>query len=149
MWKCGFWKTHTGPFFFDKYVTCETYLNMLRDKLMPQIECLGRGVQPFAIPDRITFINMKYGRQWVRVVFMRYIKLKNGFYPVYVKLHIHSITLCESPSRLLRIVSTDFLALRLFCFNICQHGCQILNFKLHVDGRKACSRSAVGCALLA
>jgi len=35
-------------------------------------------------------------------------------------------------------VSTDFLALRLFCFNICQHGRQILYFKLglHVDGRK-------------
>jgi len=41
-----------------------------------------------------------------------------------------------SPPRLLRIVSTDFLALRLFCFNIRQHGCQILYFKLHVDGRK-------------
>jgi len=39
-----------------------------------------------------------------------------------------------SPSRLLRIVSTDFLAFRLFCFNICQHGCQILYFKLHVVG---------------
>jgi len=37
---------------------------------------------------------------------------------------------------LLRIVSTDFLALRLFCFNIRQHGRQILYFKLHVDGRK-------------
>ena len=36
----------------------------------------------------------------------------------------------------LRIVSTDFLALRLFCFNIRQHGRQILYFKLHVDDRK-------------
>jgi len=35
-----------------------------------------------------------------------------------------------------RIVSTDFLALRLFCFNIRQHGRQILYFKLHVNGRK-------------
>jgi len=33
-------------------------------------------------------------------------------------------------------VSTDFLALRLFCFNIRQHGRQILYFKLYVDGRK-------------
>jgi len=40
------------------------------------------------------------------------------------------------PSRLLRIVSTDFLALRLFCFNIRQHGRQILYFILHVDGGK-------------
>jgi len=41
-----------------------------------------------------------------------------------------------SPSSLLRIVSTDFLALRLFCFNIHQHSCQILYLKVHVDGRK-------------
>ena len=41
-----------------------------------------------------------------------------------------------SSSRMLCIVSTDFLALRLFSFNIRQHGCQILYFKLHVDGRK-------------
>jgi len=41
-----------------------------------------------------------------------------------------------SPSRLLRIVPTDILALRLFCFKIRQHGRQILYFKLHVDGRK-------------
>jgi len=33
-------------------------------------------------------------------------------------------------------VLTDFLALRLFCFNIHQHSRQILYFKLHVDGRK-------------
>jgi len=37
---------------------------------------------------------------------------------------------------LLRIVTTDFLALRLFCFSMRQHGRQILYFKLHVDGRK-------------
>jgi len=41
-----------------------------------------------------------------------------------------------SPFRLLRIVLTDFLALRLFCFNIRQHGRQIIYFKSHVDGRK-------------
>ena len=35
-----------------------------------------------------------------------------------------------------RFVSTDFLALRLFCFNIRQRRRQILYFKLHVDGRK-------------
>jgi len=34
------------------------------------------------------------------------------------------------------IVSTDFLALHLFCFKMCQHGCQILHFKLHVDSCK-------------
>jgi len=45
-------------------------------------------------------------------------------------MRIHSL------SRLLGIVSTDFFALRLFCFNIRQHGRHILYFKLHVDGRK-------------
>jgi len=45
------------------------------------------------------------------------------------------------PSSLLRIVSTDFLALRLFCYNIRQHGRrQILYFKWHVDGRKFLNR---------
>jgi len=34
---------------------------------------------------------------------------------------------------LLHIVSTDFLALHLFCFNIREHGRQILYFNLHVD----------------
>jgi len=46
-------------------------------------------------------------------------------------------------------VSTDFLALRLFCFDIRQHGRQILHFKLNVDGRKYhCWRphAAAGCA---
>jgi len=33
-------------------------------------------------------------------------------------------------------MSTDFLALPLFCFKIHQHSRQILYFKLHVDGRK-------------
>jgi len=35
-------------------------------------------------------------------------------------------------------VSTYFFAVRLFCFSIRQHGCQILYFKLHVgsDGCK-------------
>jgi len=39
--------------------------------------CLIRGVEPFAIAGRITFIYMKYGRQWVRVIFMRYVELQN------------------------------------------------------------------------
>jgi len=39
-------------------------------------------------------------------------------------------------SRLLRIVSTDSLALHLFCFNVRQHHCQILYFKLQVDSCK-------------
>jgi len=43
---------------------------------------------------------------------------------------------------------TDFLALRLFCFNIRQHGRQILYFKLYVGGCKFHYRrpTAAGCA---
>ena len=38
-----------------------------------------RGVQPFAIAGHSTFIYMRHGRQWVRVIFMRYVcnDLKN------------------------------------------------------------------------
>ena len=56
--------------------------------------------------------------------------------------------LVTSPSRLLRIVSTNFLALHLFCFNICQHSRQTLHFKLHVDGCKFHYRRPHGYALL-
>ena len=31
-----------GPFFFDEHMMDETYLNILRDKLMPQIKCLDK-----------------------------------------------------------------------------------------------------------
>ena len=41
-----------------------------------------------------------------------------------------------SPSRLLCIVSTDYFALRLFCFIIRQHRRQITYVKLQVDGLK-------------
>ena len=38
-------KAHVlGPFFFDEHVTGETYMNILRDKLMLQIERLGEGL---------------------------------------------------------------------------------------------------------
>ena len=85
----------------------------------------------FVIAGRITFICMKYGRQWVRVIFKRYVWSKNSFYPVYVKLRIVFIRklFVTSPSRLLRIVSTDSLAFRLFCFNIRQHQILYLNNK--------------------
>ena len=42
---CGLWKTHVlGPFFFDDHVTGDTYLAMLKDQLMPQLESLGEGL---------------------------------------------------------------------------------------------------------
>jgi len=85
----------------------------------------------FAISGRIAFICMKYGRQWVRVIFMRYVWPKNSYYPVYVKSRIVFIRklFVTSLSRLFRIVSTDSLAFRLFCSNIRQHGRQILYFE--------------------
>jgi len=36
-----------------------------------QLISLKQGLQPFAIAGRITFIYMKYGHQWVRVIFIR------------------------------------------------------------------------------
>jgi len=52
-----------------------------------------------------------------------------------------------SPSRLLRTVWIDFLAFRLFCFNVRQHGRQILYFKYYmwtatnfiIEGRRLCT----------
>jgi len=51
-----------------------------------------------------------------------------------------------SPSRLLRVVSYDFLALRLLCFNKPQHGRQIfiLNYMwtaadFIIEGRRLCT----------
>ena len=38
--------------FFDEHVTGETYLNVLRDKLMPQIECLGEELPDWFQQDR-------------------------------------------------------------------------------------------------
>jgi len=52
----------------------------------------------------------------------------------------------------LRIASTDFLALRLICFNIRQNGRHILYFKLHMHGHKFHYRrphAAARCAPLA
>jgi len=45
-------------------------------------------------------------------------------------------------------MSTDFLALRLFCFNVRQHGHQILYFKLHVAANFIIAGRGCGCALL-
>ena len=61
---------------------------------------------------------------------MRYVQLKDRFYLVYVKLRIHSMTLCDITIQIVMHVSTDFLVLRLFCFNMHQKGRQsyILNY---------------------
>jgi len=45
-------------------------------QLTPPHLPLTQGVQPFAIAGRTTFIYMKYGRQWVGVIFIRYVSLK-------------------------------------------------------------------------
>ena len=42
---CGLWKSHVlRPFFFKDHVNGDTYLAMLKDKLMPQLESLGEGI---------------------------------------------------------------------------------------------------------
>ena len=42
---CGLWKSHVlGPFFFEDHVNGGTYLAMLKDKLMPQLESLREGI---------------------------------------------------------------------------------------------------------
>ena len=42
---CGLWKAHVlGPFFFEENVTGETYLNMLKNQLMPQLDALSEGI---------------------------------------------------------------------------------------------------------
>ena len=33
-----------GPFFFEDHVNGDTYLAMLKDQLMPQLESLGEGL---------------------------------------------------------------------------------------------------------
>ena len=41
---CGLWKTYVlGPFFFEDHVNDVTYLDMLKDKLMLQLESFGEG----------------------------------------------------------------------------------------------------------
>ena len=49
---------------------------------------------------------------------------------------IHSITLCYITIQIVRHRVDWFSCLAFFCFNIRQHGRQILYCKLHVDGRK-------------
>ena len=66
MWKCGLWKAHVlGPFFFDEHVTGETYLIMLRDKLMPQIEHLGEGLPDWFHQDGAPAYFAKAVRDWL------------------------------------------------------------------------------------
>ncbi|KAG1708458.1 Tubulin polyglutamylase TTLL5 [Nymphon striatum] len=49
---CGLWKAHVlGPFFFDNHVTGETYLTMLRDQVMPQLERLDEGLSKWFQQD--------------------------------------------------------------------------------------------------
>jgi len=56
------------------HFTASTIWGLQKLGLVGMVSCLYiRGVQPFAIAGRVTFINMKYGRQWFRVIFMRYV----------------------------------------------------------------------------
>jgi len=74
MWKCGLWKAHVlGPFFFDEHVTGETYLIMLRDKLMPQIEHLGEGLPDWFHQDGAPAYFAKAVRDWLNDNFPHWI----------------------------------------------------------------------------
>ena len=49
---CGLWKAHVlGPFFFEEHVTGESYLNMLTDQLMPQLDGFGEGLPDYFQQD--------------------------------------------------------------------------------------------------
>ena len=104
------------------------------------------GVQPFAIAGRITFIYMKYGGQWVRVI--------SEILPSANQHRTHSNINCvfilqlfvTSPSRLLRIVSTDFLVLRFFVSIYSRRAVKsyILNYmwtptNIIIKGRRLCT----------
>jgi len=95
---------------------------------------LCRGVQRFAIAS----IYMKYGRQWVRV---------NRTHSFKHKLRVHSITLCDVTVQIVthRVDWFSCLAFVLlqYCFNIRQHGRQILFWI--TCGRPQISLSKAAC----
>ncbi len=71
---CGLWKAHVlGPFFFDEHVTGETYLNMLRDKLMPQIERLDEGLPDWFQQDGAPAHFATNVRDWLNGTFPHWI----------------------------------------------------------------------------
>ena len=71
---CGLWKAHIlGPFFFDEHVTGETYLNMLIDKLMPQLELIGEGLPEWFQQDGAPAHYATIVRNWLHETFPHWI----------------------------------------------------------------------------
>lgn len=71
---CGMWKAHVlGPFFFDEHVTGTTYLDMLRDKLMPQLEGLGEGLPDWFQQDGAPAHYATAVRDWLNDTFPHWI----------------------------------------------------------------------------
>ncbi|XP_076028557.1 uncharacterized protein LOC143017694 [Oratosquilla oratoria] len=71
---CGLWKAHVLElFFFDEHVTGETYLNMLREKLMPQIERLGEGLPEWFQQDGAPAHFATTVRNWLNDTFPHWI----------------------------------------------------------------------------
>lgn len=72
---CGLWKAHVlGPFFFDDHVTGETYLTMLRDQLMPQLERLCKGFPQWFQHDGSSAHYAKMVRDWLNKNFSKRIE---------------------------------------------------------------------------
>jgi len=73
VWR-GLWKAYVlGPFFFDNHVTGETYLTMLRDQLMPQLERLDEGLSEWFQQDGAPAHFATVVRDWLNDNFSNWI----------------------------------------------------------------------------
>jgi transposase len=71
---CGLWKAHVlGPFFFDNHVTGATYLTMLRDQVMPQLERLDEGLPEWFQQDGAPAHFATVVRDWLNDTFSNWI----------------------------------------------------------------------------
>lgn len=74
---CGFLKAHLLELcFFNEYVTCETHINLLRNKLMPQIEHLGEKQPDWFQQDVAPTHFATAVRDWRNNIFPRWIGRK-------------------------------------------------------------------------
>jgi len=70
----SFFPPHRFIYLNDEQVTGETYLNMLRDKLMPQIECLGEGLPHWFQQDGAPAHFAAAVRNWLNDTFPHWIR---------------------------------------------------------------------------
>ena len=72
---CGIWRNFViGPFFFDSTVTGQSYLNMLNDFMIPQLQSLGIGLPAWFQQDGTPahyalivrqFLDDKFQGRWI------------------------------------------------------------------------------------